>query len=126
MKNMENNFIAIHHTSYIVTDVARSKHFYHTILGLEIDHSRPDFSFEGLWLTINAEQQIHLICVDNPDPKERPLHGGRDRHTAFRVRDLSLVIMCLDKHQIVYTLSQSGRKALFCRDPDGNTLEIME
>ncbi|MGR9099900.1 MAG: VOC family protein, partial [Gammaproteobacteria bacterium] len=25
-----------------------------------------------------------------------------------------------------YTLSKSGRQALFCRDPDGNALEILE
>ena len=126
MKNMGNNFIAIHHTSYIVADIDRSKHFYHTILGLDIDDSRPNFSFDGLWLIINTQQQIHLICVENPDSTDRPEHGGRDRHTAFRVKDLSLVTLHLDKHQIAYTTSKSGRKALFCRDPDGNTLEIME
>ena len=123
---MKNNFIAIHHTSYIVTDIDRSKHFYHTVLGLEIDNSRPDFSFDGLWLNINPQQQIHLMCISNPDSTERPEHGGRDRHTAFRVKDLSLITLHLDKHHVAYTISQSGRKALFCRDPDGNTLEIME
>jgi len=123
---MESNFIAIHHTSYIVADVKRSTFFYHSILGLEIDSSRPDFPFDGLWLNINSSQQIHLICLENPDPLERPIHGGRDRHTAFKVKDLSIVILQLDQHKIAYTLSQSGRRALFCRDPDGNTLEIME
>jgi glyoxylase I family protein len=27
---------------------------------------------------------------------------------------------------VFYTLSVSGRKALFCRDPDGNAIEIIE
>ena len=123
---MENNFIAIHHTSFIISDIERAKHFYHDILGLPINNTRPDFSFDGLWLDINYNQQIHLIRLDNPDPLERPTHGGRDRHTAFRVKDLSLIQMHLDKHKIAYTISQSGRKALFCRDPDGNTLELMQ
>jgi len=123
---MNTNFIAIHHTSYIVADINQSKHFYHTILGLEIDTSRPDLSFDGLWLNINESQQIHLLLVDNPDPLERPKHGGRDRHTAFRVKQLSIIQTNLDKHGIAYTLSKSGRQALFCRDPDGNTLEIMQ
>jgi len=123
---MNTNFIAIHHTSYIVADINKSKHFYHTILGLEIDTSRPDLSFDGLWLNINESQQIHLLLVDNPDPLERPKHGGRDRHTAFRVKQLSIIQTNLDKHGIAYTLSKSGRQALFCRDPDGNTLEIMQ
>ena len=123
---MNTNFIAIHHTSYIVADINQSKHFYHTILGLEIDTSRPDLSFDGLWLNINESQQIHLLLVDNPDPLKRPKHGGRDRHTAFRVKQLSIIQTHLDKHGIAYTLSKSGRQALFCRDPDGNTLEIMQ
>lgn len=123
---MDNNFIAIHHTSFIISDIGKAKHFYHDVLGLPINDARPDLSFDGLWLDINDHQQIHLLRLDNPDPFERPSHGGRDRHTAFRVKDLSLVQMHLDKHKIAYTISQSGRKALFCRDPDGNTLEIME
>jgi len=123
---MKNNFIAIHHVSYIVADIERSKHFYHDVLGLEVDQSRPDFSFEGLWININASQQIHLLRVENPDPAKRPEHGGRDRHTAFRVKKISLIQMRLDEYKITYTISQSGRQALFCRDPDGNTLEIME
>ena len=123
---MTNNFIAIHHTSYIVSDLARAKHFYHDILGLKIDDSRPNFSFDGLWLDVNASQQIHLLCIENPDTTERPNHGGLDRHNAFKVKNLSLIQIHLDQHEISYTTSQSGRQALFCRDPDGNTLEIME
>ena len=123
---MNSNFIAIHHASMIISDLAQAKYFYHEVLGLEIDRSRPDLSFDGLWLNINESQQIHLLLLDNPDPLERPPHGGRDRHTAFRVKQLSQVQMHLDKHGIAYTLSASGRKALFCRDPDGNTLEILE
>lgn len=123
---MNDNFIAIHHASYIVADIERAKFFYHNIIGLEIDDSRPNFSFDGLWLNINDSQQIHLLCIENPDSTERPEHGGRDRHTAYRVKDLSLIQMHLDQHKIAYTISQSGRQALFCRDPDGNTLEIME
>ncbi len=124
--SIDNNFIAIQHASMIISDMVQSKHFYHEILGLPIDKSRPDLSFAGLWLNINENQQIHLLLVDNPDPLERPLHGGRDRHTAFKVKQLSIIQMRLDKYGIAYTLSKSGRQALFCRDPDGNTLEIME
>ncbi len=123
---MNNNFSAIHHASYIVADIEQAKHFYHEILGLEIEHSRPELSFDGLWLNINEHQQIHLLCIDNPDSIKRPEHGGRDRHTAFKVQYLSRIQEQLDKHNIAYTISQSGRQALFCRDPDGNTLELMQ
>jgi extradiol dioxygenase family protein len=32
----------------------------------------------------------------------------------------------LDEAGVTYTLSQSGRRALFCRDPDSNALEFIE
>ncbi|MGZ5028729.1 MAG: VOC family protein, partial [Methylobacter sp.] len=51
---------------------------------------------------------------------------GRDRHVALSVPDLEPVREELDKNGIAYTLSKSGRKALFCRDPDGNALEILQ
>lgn len=122
----KNTFIAIHHISVIVADLEKSLHFYCDVLGLEQDHSRPNFSFAGAWLQINSDQQIHLLQVSNPDSTKRPQHGGRDRHTAFKVKDITAIQVILDKHQITYTKSQSGRPAMFCRDPDGNTLEIME
>jgi glyoxylase I family protein len=31
----------------------------------------------------------------------------------------------LNQAGVTYTLSQSGRRALFCRDPDGNALEFI-
>lgn len=124
--SVSNNFIAIHHVSVVVADIDKSLVFYCRILGLLQDESRPDFSFSGVWLHINADQQIHLIQVENPDSTERPEHGGRDRHAAFKVKDIALIQSALERNHISYTKSQSGRPALFCRDPDGNTLEIME
>jgi glyoxylase I family protein len=119
------NFLAIHHTSFIVSDLSKALKFYCDILGLTIDETRPEHAFEGAWLVINPQQQIHLLSVDNPDSKNRPPHGGRDRHTAFIVNDFQLIKQQLENANISYTESMSGRSALFCRDPDGNTLEIM-
>jgi len=65
--------------------------------------------------------------LPNPDPGEgRPRHGGRDRHIAMVVTDLAWVTSRLRDAGITHTLSRSGRKALFCRDPDQNALELME
>ncbi len=128
MTKQTNNFIAIHHVSVVVADVEKSLAFYSGVLGLEQDHSRPDFNFGGAWLAVDQAntQQIHLLQVDNPDSTTRPTHGGRDRHAAFKVRDIGLIETALEQHNIPYRKSQSGRIALFCRDPDGNTLEIMQ
>ncbi len=114
------------HASVIVADTARSLEFYRDVLGLRVDESRPDLGYPGAWLTINEQQQIHLLELPNPDPTDgRPVHGGRDRHTALAVSDFAALVDTLSKRRIPYTLSRSGRQALFVRDPDGNTLELI-
>jgi len=118
-------FKAIHHVSMIVSDLEKSLFFYCEVLGIALNASRPEMQFKGAWLDINEQQQIHLLQIDNPDSIHRPEHGGRDRHTAFITEDIVSIEAKLTKANIIYTKSQSGRAALFCRDPDGNTLEIM-
>ena len=116
----------IHHVSLIVADTHKALAFYIDMLGLEKELDRPDLGFPGAWLKI-GEQQIHLLELPNPDPiLNRPDHGGRDRHLAVEVNDLGSLTNKLDEKNITYSMSQSGRKALFVRDPDGNVLEIIE
>lgn len=115
----------IHHVSLIVADTAEALRFYTGILGLELCE-RPNLSFPGAWLQVGG-RQIHLLELPNPDPVDgRPLHGGRDRHLAMIVGSLDAVIARLEAAELPYTLSRSGRRALFCRDPDGNGLELIE
>jgi extradiol dioxygenase family protein len=67
------------------------------------------------------------MLLPNPEAGlQRPAHGGRDRHVALNVSDMALFVERLNSAGITYTQSQSGRSALFCRDPDGNALEFME
>lgn len=116
----------IHHASLLVADTEKSLAFYRDLLGLQVDPGRPALAFSGAWLQVGAGQ-IHLLELPNPDPVEgRPDHGGRDRHLALTVRNLSRVRERLARADIPCTLSQSGRFALFCRDPDGNALELIE
>jgi len=118
-------FTSILHSSVIIANTEKSLDFYHKILGLEVDHSRPDLGYPGAWLNI-GNQQIHLLEVPNPDPiDKRPTHGGRDRHTAIATSDFDKLVNTLEQHGVAFTLSRSGRKAVFCRDPDGNTLEFI-
>ncbi|MBE9567906.1 MAG: VOC family protein [Proteobacteria bacterium] len=117
--------MVFHHCSMIVADTAKALDFYSGILGLEVDGSRPDLGYPGAWLNIGSGQ-IHLLELENPDPVEdRPEHGGRDRHLALQVNDLDEVIKRLDVAGIAYSKSKSGRQALFCRDFDGNAIELI-
>ena len=116
----------IHHGSLIVSDTQKSLAFYTGLLGMQVDDKRPDLGYPGAWLIV-GEQQIHLLELPNPDPLEgRPEHGGRDRHLAFHVENLDDLCNKLEISGISYTMSKSGRKALFCRDPDQNALEFIE
>lgn len=115
----------IAHASLIVADVDVALHFYCDVLGLRVDPSRPDLGYPGAWLWVGT-QQVHLLQLPNPDPRDgRPAHGGRDRHIAFHVANFSQFREALDRARVNYTLSRSGRAALFCRDPDGNALEFL-
>ncbi len=121
-----NNIQSILHISVIVADVEKSLAFYSDILHLPIDDARPDLGYPGAWLAL-GDQQIHLMELPNPDPQEgRPEHGGRDRHFALSVLNLEGLAAQLDHAAVPYTLSKSGRQALFCRDPDANALEFIE
>lgn len=116
----------IQHASFIIADLDNALDFYHGVLGMTIVPERPELGYPGAWLQV-GQQQIHLLQLPNPDPLEgRPQHGGRDRHVAFGIDDLDSLVEKLKTTGIAYTLSRSGRRALFCRDPDGNALEFIE
>lgn len=116
----------IHHVTFITQDLKRARFFYEAVLGLRPDPTRPQMSFEGVWYTIAPKQQIHLMLL--PDPEAgliRPAHGGRDRHVALAVKDMTQLKSKLEKAGIIFTESQSGRGAIFCRDADQNALEFI-
>ncbi len=117
----------IHHVTFITQDLARARFFYEGVLDLRPDSKRPQMSFEGVWYDVAHGQQIHLMQL--PDPEAgivRPAHGGRDRHVALGVKDLPQLMKKLDAAGVPYTQSQSGRRAIFCRDADQNALEFIE
>lgn len=117
---------AILHTTFLTQDLAKSRAFYEGLLGLQPDERRPQMGFDGVWYDIAPLQQIHLMLLPNPEAGlVRPAHGGRDRHVALGVSDLDALIQKLDARGVSYTLSKSGRRALFCRDPDDNALEFI-
>lgn len=117
--------LAVHHVALLVSNLQRAREFYEGVLGLVPDSERPVMVFDGIWYSVGAVQ-IHLLCLPHPeDAIARPQHGGRDHHLALLVADLDGLRSCLAQNKIAYTVSQSGRHALFCRDPDANVLELI-
>jgi catechol 2,3-dioxygenase-like lactoylglutathione lyase family enzyme len=118
--------LGIHHATFLSSDLARSRDFDEDVLGLRPSPDRPQMGFDGVWYDVAASQQIHLMALPNPEAGlQRPQHGGRDRHVALGVEDIDRLRAKLEQAGIAYTMSKSGRAALFCRDPDGNALEFI-
>ena len=120
---------AIAHAGLLVSDVEKSIDFYEKAFGFEnVTHLRPKLPFHGAFLTAGMSQ-LHLMQLPNPDPIDgRPEHGGRDRHFAISCRPgtVDRLKARLAELDHPFTMSTTGREALFCRDLDMNAIEFME
>ena len=112
------------HAAILVSDLAKSEHFYGTVLGLtKVDRV---LKFSGAWYEINGIQ-IHLIAdsAAQSDVKNAE-KWGRNRHLAFSIADLNAAKDQLLSHGCEFQMSASGRSALFVQDPDGTVIELGE
>jgi glyoxylase I family protein len=120
------NISQLMHVTLLVADLQKARAFYEQILGLKASSLRPKMGFDGVWYEFGV-QQLHLMQLPSPEAGlQRPQNGGRDRHIAFAVDDLTTLAARLQGSGIVFNMSQTGRRALFCRDPDDNALEFVE
>ena len=118
---------ALLHAGLLVADLARARVFYESVVGLQLYPNRPELPYSGEWYDLGGGQQLHLMQLANPDAASvRPEHGGRDRHIALAVKNMDALKSRLKAAGVTFTASKSGRAALFCRDPDANTLEFVE
>ncbi len=120
------NVLGIDHVSILVNDLDISLSFYQDVVRLPLIE-RPDLGFDGAWLALGETHQLHLLNLENPRNAESlPEHGGRDQHFAIQVVSIEPIQKQLDSNNVSYTMSRSGRKALFFRDPDGNAIECVQ
>jgi catechol 2,3-dioxygenase-like lactoylglutathione lyase family enzyme len=120
------NISRLLHATILVADLNAARGFYEQTLGFKPSDLRPEMSYDGIWYDF-GQQQLHLMQLPNPEAGlQCPPNGGRDRHIAFAVDDLSVLMARLEQAGIQFNLSKSGRRALFCRDPDDNALEFVE
>ena len=112
------------HVAVLVTDLAKADHFYGSVLGLpKVERS---FRFPGSWYQIGSFQ-IHLIVAEGLSQSlQNPDKLGRNAHMAFAVADLEATKEQLMGQGFPIQMSQSGRRALFTQDPDGNVVELSQ
>jgi glyoxylase I family protein len=117
----------LQHAGVLVSDTASAVKFYTEVLGMsDVSHLRPALEYPGAFIACGADQ-IHLMQLPSLDPREgRPVHGGRDRHIAVTIASIDPLSQRLTENGIPYTMSKSGRRALFCRDLDSNAIEFVE
>lgn len=118
--------LGFNHVSILVKNADLALTFYQDLLGLKAVE-RPDLGFFGYWLELGLGQTIHLMELENPyQNATKPKHGGRDVHFALQVDSVDGFLTVLKQKNIKFTVSKSGRKALFFWDIDNNVVELFE
>ena len=107
------------HTALVVNDLEKCMWFYGQVMGLA-SIPRPDFGFPGHWYQV-GDSQLHLMVMDEVIPKSM-------RHLAFETEDFAGAMGELAQNSIPIEdgpgKRPDGSDYLFCRDPDGNLVEI--
>ncbi|RDV14948.1 VOC family protein [Pontibacter diazotrophicus] len=122
----------IHHIAIICSDYEISKHFYTTILGLEVIREvyRAERQSYKLDLALNGEYIIELFSF--PAPPQRPSRPEASglRHLAFEVADIKAAVQELQRQGItpepVRVDEYTGKRFTFFSDPDDLPLELYE
>jgi catechol 2,3-dioxygenase-like lactoylglutathione lyase family enzyme len=108
------------HIGIAVRDLEKCKHFYGEILGLKTIF-RPPFNFPGHWYQVGPGTQLHLMVYDETIPQTM-------RHTALEVEDFGKALEHLKANGVAIVEGPGkrydGSDFLFCKDPDGNLVEI--
>lgn len=123
---------AIHHVALICSDYARSRAFYHELLGLPVigEHYRAERQSWKLDLALPDGGQLELFSFAAPPPRpSRPEACGL-RHLAFRVADIDAAVATLQAAGVACEALRldeyTGCRFTFFADPDGLPLELYE
>ena len=134
--------LSLNHFSIRTTDMAATRNFYETVLGLTVG-PRPDFPFPGLWMYNGdhahvANAMVHIIGIDknNPDGlkqylgemEESKLHGsGAVDHIALMTTGLATMLAHLKEIGVPCrerTVPSIHLHQVFLTDPSGIVIEL--
>ena len=108
------------HVAIVVRDLEKCKWFYGEVLGLKTI-PRPPFGFSGHWYQVGPNCQLHLMVYEEKI-------SNTMRHFALEVVNFDEMIEELRKKGIEIVEGPGkrfdGSAYLFCKDPDGNRVEI--
>jgi catechol 2,3-dioxygenase-like lactoylglutathione lyase family enzyme len=115
----------IHHVSFAIGDLDRSRRFYEGVLGLE-PIPRPPLGVAGVWYRL-GDCEVHLIVT--PPGAEVGTAPGRitpiANHSAFAIEDYEAALAHFEAKGIEVLATGAERGQMWVRDPDGNVLELI-
>jgi catechol 2,3-dioxygenase-like lactoylglutathione lyase family enzyme len=115
----------VHHVSFLVRDLERSRRFYEGVMELETI-PRPDLGLPGVWYRAGASE-VHLIAapagVEVPEASLglSPLAN----HSAFAIEDYEKTLAELKRKGVEVFETSAASGQLWIRDPDGNVIEFI-
>jgi len=116
---------SVHHISFSVSDLERSRRFYEDVLGLA-EIPRPDLGLPGAWYRA-GDSEVHLIArppgaeVGSPPDSLSPLAN----HQAFGIDDYEKCLEQLNTQGVEVLSTSPERGQMWIRDPDGNVIELI-
>ncbi|WP_270088106.1 SMU1112c/YaeR family gloxylase I-like metalloprotein [Sphingobacterium sp. SYP-B4668] len=122
----------LHHVAIICSDYTVSKHFYTTILGLEIiqETYRAERQSYKLDLAINGLYVIELFSFPSPPERVTNPEACGLRHLSFLVEDIEHEIQKLDRYQVAHGPIRvdelTEKRFVFFNDPDQLPIELYE
>jgi catechol 2,3-dioxygenase-like lactoylglutathione lyase family enzyme len=114
-----------HHVSFAITELARSKQFYGTLLGLA-EIARPEMGIGGAWYRA-GDTELHLIVrpagveTGTPPPRLTPVAD----HVAFQIDDYDEAVAHLRGAGLEVLETSRTIGQLWVRDPDGHVIELI-
>lgn len=117
----------ISHAAFYVSDMARARAFYEGFLGFQSPFSIPrkDPKEKLVWIKINDRQSIELFPGSEVSPAADRLY-----HIAIETDDAEAMRIYLQSKGVAVPpktgIGRIGNKNYFVKDPNGNTVEIVE
>lgn len=117
----------ISHAAFYVSDMAKARSFYESFLGYESPFSIPrkDPKEQLVWIKINDRQTVELFPGSEVSPETDRLY-----HIAIETDDADAMRLYLQSKGVAVppktAIGKIGNKNYFVKDPNGNTVEIVE
>jgi catechol 2,3-dioxygenase-like lactoylglutathione lyase family enzyme len=121
------HILGISHAAFYVSDMAKARAFYEGFLGFASPFSIPrkDPTQQLVWIKINDHQTIELF-----PGSEVAADAPRLYHIALEVDDAEAMRVYLQSKGVTVPakvgVGKIGNKNYFIKDPNGNTVEIVE